>query len=170
MTKTIAAAFLMLLAGCNARPEPGGQAANETSNSVAAQAEEPQPTSAGESPPAAGSGTGNAAVSACLVQNGKRIADNSIRAIGTEPFWGARIVGRCVTYSTPEDQAGTRVWTRFEGAAEKGRWAGALDGRPFVMETEPQPGCSDGMSDNRYPIAVKLTVRGEERTGCAEPR
>ena len=111
-----------------------------------------------------------AGVSACLVQDGERIAENAIRAIGTEPFWAAEVNGRCVTYSTPENQEGTRIWTRFEGTAESGRWAGALDNKQFVMMTEPRRGCSDGMSDKSYPIAATLIVRGEERRGCAEPR
>lgn len=74
-----------------------------------------------------------------------------------------------MTYSTPEDQGGTRVWTKFSGTAEKGRWAGALGGKPFVMETRLEANCSDGMSDNIYPIAVMLIVGGERRTGCARP-
>jgi uncharacterized membrane protein len=94
---------------------------------------------------------------------------NRLRAIGTEPFWGARIEGRCVTYSHPDDQQGTRVWTRFSGTAASGTWTGALRGSPFVLRTRPQAGCSDGMSDNRYPIAVTLTVGGEQRSGCAQP-
>lgn len=110
------------------------------------------------------------AVSACLIQNGKAVTENAIRAVGTEPFWAAGVNGRCVTYSTPEDQEGTRVWTRFEGTAERGVWTGALDGQPFVMTTTPQERCSDGMSDKSYPIAVTLEVRGERRTGCAERR
>jgi uncharacterized membrane protein len=106
---------------------------------------------------------------ACLTQDGKPVAANRIRAIGTEPFWGARIEGRCVTYSHPEDQQGTRVWTKFSGTTSNGSWTGSLGGQPFVLRTRPQAGCSDGMSDNRYPIAVTLTVGGEERTGCALP-
>jgi uncharacterized membrane protein len=106
---------------------------------------------------------------ACLTQDGKPVPANRLRAIGTEPFWGARIEGRCVTYSHPEDQQGTRVWTRFSGTATSGTWTGSLRGSPFVLRTRPQAGCSDGMSDNRYPIAVTLTVGGEQRTGCAQP-
>ncbi len=107
-------------------------------------------------------------VSACLTQDGRAIAANTLRAFGTEPFWGAQVEGRCVTYSHPEDQAGTRVWTTFSGSAANGVWSGALDGQPFVMRTRPQPGCSDGMSDTLYAIAVSLTVGGEQRSGCAE--
>jgi uncharacterized membrane protein len=94
---------------------------------------------------------------------------NRLRAVGTEPFWGARVEGRCVTYSHPDDQQGTRIWTKFSGSAASGTWTGAIGGKPFVLSTRPEQGCSDGMSDRRYPLAVALTVMGEQRTGCAEP-
>ena len=106
---------------------------------------------------------------ACDVQGGTPLPRLRLRAVGTEPFWGARIEGRCVTYSHPHNQAGTRVWTRFAGSALAGQWTGALDRRPFVLRIRAAPGCSDGMSDRLYPIAVSLTVGGEERQGCAEP-
>lgn len=105
----------------------------------------------------------------CNAQDDKPLPAIRLRAIGTEPFWGARIEGRCVTYSHPDDQSGTRVWTRFSGSAAQGSWSGSLGGQPFVLGTRPQPGCSDGMSDRTYPIAVTLTVSGEQRRGCAEP-
>ncbi len=123
------------------------------------------PPELADTPPAAPVG-----VSPCLTQDGSAIAANSLRAVGTEPFWGARVEGRCVTYSHPQDQSGTRVWTKFSGSAANGVWSGSLNGQPFVMRTRPQAGCSDGMSDIRYPIAVSLTVGGEQRSGCAEPR
>lgn len=104
----------------------------------------------------------------CQAQDNKPLPPMHLKAIGTEPFWAARIEGRCVTYSHPEDQKGTRVWTRFGGSAEQGSWTGSLEGRPFLLRTRPQAGCSDGMSDRRYPIAVNLTVGGEQRSGCAE--
>lgn len=106
---------------------------------------------------------------ACETQDGQKIAAVRLRAIGTEPFWNARIEGRCVTYSTPDDQAGTRIWTKFASDADNGTWSGALDGRQFELRTRKAPGCSDGMSDTRYPLAVTLRVRSETRQGCAEP-
>ena len=108
-------------------------------------------------------------VSPCLVQDGRELSGQPLRAIGTEPFWAARIEGRCVTYSHPEDQKGTRVWTRFTPTTEGGVWTGALDGRQFELRTRAAPGCSDGMSDKSYPVAVELLVHGELRKGCAEP-
>jgi uncharacterized membrane protein len=111
-----------------------------------------------------------APASPCLTQDGKPLEAKALRALGTEPFWGARIEGRCVTYSHPDDQKGTRVWTRFTaGAGGGGTWSGALGGKAFDLRIRPQPGCSDGMSDNRYPMAADLLVGGERRRGCAKP-
>ena len=107
--------------------------------------------------------------SACQTQDGRAIAANRLKAVGTEPFWGARIEGRCVTYSTPEDQAGTRVWTRFSGSRDAGVWVGSLNGARFELRTAPAAACSDGMSDRQYPVAVTLKVGNEVRSGCAEP-
>ena len=121
-----------------------------------------------EAPPAEpGPRPATSAAGACRMQDGKPIPPSLLRAIGTEPFWGARIEGRCVTYSHPDNQSGTRIWTRFTGTRETGVWTGTYENRPFVLRTRPEPGCSDGMSDNLYPIAVSLTVAGEQRTGCA---
>lgn len=107
--------------------------------------------------------------SPCLMQGSDRLRVTPLRAVGTEPFWGARIEGRCVTYNHPEDQDGTRVWTRYAPSPGGGTWVGALGGRRFELRTRAAPGCSDGMSDRRYPIAVDLLVNGEQRRGCAEP-
>lgn len=106
----------------------------------------------------------------CLMQGEDRLRIAPIRAVGTEPFWGARVEGRCVAYSTPENQQGVRVWARYaEGAGGRASWVGQLDGKPFEMHLRPEASCSDGMSDERYPLTVELTVHGERRRGCAKP-
>ena len=110
-------------------------------------------------------------ISACLSQDGRRLDSPPLRAVGTEPFWGATIEGRCVTYSHPEDPGGTRIWTRFTpGPKDGGTWSGALGGQLFELTVRPEQGCSDGMSDRRYPTAAVITVNGERRRGCAERR
>ena len=123
----------------------------------------------GPAPAPVAAGGASAPSNPCRVQGDQHLAMKPLRAIGTEPFWGARIEGRCVTYSHPEDQDGIRIWTRFTAEGAGGRWTGALGGRTFELVTRPAAGCSDGMSDNRYPLAVALTVNGERRTGCAGP-
>ena len=162
---TLAAAALAL----GACAEEGRQEA--ASNEAAAVNADSAPPAPAEKAPAAPAANAAAQESPhpCRVQDGKPVPPNLIRAVGNEPFWGARIDGRCVTYSTPEDLKGTRIWTRFSGLAEQGVWRGALDGQRFELRTNPQPGCSDTMSDKAYPIEVTLFVRGEERRGCAEP-
>ncbi len=110
---------------------------------------------------------GQGTVSACSVQDGKAVRVSPRSAIGTEPFWAARIEGRCVVYSHPEDQDGTRVWTRYAKNLKSETWAGALEGQPFELKAWADQSCSDGMSDNRYSFAVELKVRGELRRGCA---
>jgi uncharacterized membrane protein len=105
-----------------------------------------------------------------MMQGSERLRLAPLRAVGTEPFWAARVEGRCVTYSHPEDQAGTRVWTRYTPApGGGGTWAGALGRQPFELRVRAQPGCSDGMSDTRYPMAADLLVAGQRLRGCAAP-
>ena len=106
----------------------------------------------------------------CRVQNGNAV--NQMKAIGTEPFWAAEVDGRCVIYKTPEDQQGTRIWTRFDAGPQGQAWKGALNGQEFqlVVKSAGSQGCSDGMSDKTYPMNAVLRVEGETRKGCAEPR
>lgn len=107
--------------------------------------------------------------SPCLNQNGEELSIAPIKAIGTEPFWAAKVEGRCVTYSTPEDQKGTRIWTKYSPGPGGGIWAGTFQNRPFKLVTRVRPDCSDGMSDRTYPQEAILTVAGGERRGCAAP-
>lgn len=106
-------------------------------------------------------------VGPCRVQDGKEIGANRLKAMGTEPFWSADVEGRCVTYSTPENQQGIRIWTKFKGTRETGEWSGSLGKDRFILATRPEAGCSDGMSDRSYPIAVTLMIGSDERRGCA---
>lgn len=107
---------------------------------------------------------------ACLMQEGEVLDIQSIRATGTEPFWSAQVEGRCVTYMTPENQSGVRVWTKLsQGAGDNRVWLGQLNGKKFEMRVRAEAGCSDGMSDDRYPLAVELSVDDEIRKGCAKP-
>ena len=106
-----------------------------------------------------------------MMQDGEKLQVQTVKAIGTEPFWAARTDGRCVTYSTPEDQKGTRIWTHVDTGPQGPVWNGALRGRQFQLYVKPAapPGCSDGMSDKVYPMDAVLRVDGETRNGCAEP-
>jgi uncharacterized membrane protein len=168
MRLTTLAASGALLAGC---AESATTNAIEEANSAKAEANQQSPA-ATPTDSEAGPGTPAVApanVSACMIQDGKELRITPVRATGTEPFWSAQVEGRCVTYSTPEDQKGARIWTRFNPGPDGGVWIGSFEGKPFKLITRLRQGCSDGMSDRNYPLDVMLIVRGEQRHGCAAP-
>lgn len=89
-----------------------------------------------------------------------------LSALGTEPFWNARIGGNDLVYTTPEDQTGQRArLTRIDkvGSAE---FSGKLGASAIHLEVT-RHACSDGMSDRTYPFTAVLTIGSERREGCA---
>lgn len=160
-------ASILLLCACSA-PEPPADnltTSNAAPDQVAVPANTPQSNGAQPAqtvPEAKGH--------PCLTQDGEAVT-HRLKALGTEPFWAAEVEGRCVTYKTPEDQQGTRVWTHVDTGPQGPVWNGALRGRQFQLIVKPAapPGCSDGMSDNIYPMDAVLRVDGETRNGCAKP-
>ena len=90
-------------------------------------------------------------------------ADETYRAVGTEPFWSITIANGRMTYESP---AG-----RFSVPAPRGEELG--DGR--IWETRRitlhiwHQDCSDGMSDNHYPDGVRAIVDGRGLSGCGGP-
>ena len=168
MRSTILAMGGALLAGCADRaPTNATEPINAEKASVNEQAQAEAP--AGDQAASTANVASSADVSACLIQEGEELRITPVRAIGTEPFWSAQVDGRCVTYSTPEDQMGKRIWTRFNPGPDGGVWVGSFQGKPFKLVTRLRQGCSDGMSDRSYPLDAMLTVGGEERRGCAAP-
>lgn len=92
--------------------------------------------------------------------------EEEIRLVGTEPFWGGSIADGVLTYSTPENQQGTRVAvSRFAGRGGIS-FSGESAGAKVDVAVTPAP-CSDGMSDRTYPFSVTLQWGAEQRTGCA---
>lgn len=85
-----------------------------------------------------------------------------MRLTGTEPFWGVRI-GDKITLQRPDhpDLVVTNAGPSING--DVAVW----NARGLTIRLEPQAGCSDGMSDNRYPYAATVTVNGETLKGCA---
>lgn len=88
-----------------------------------------------------------------------------VTLIGTEPFWSLRIEDGEGLWSTPDNQPGTRfVVSRFAGNNGLG-FTGTLDGAPLTATLTPG-GCSDGMSDRRFPFVATIALGGETLTGC----
>ncbi len=90
----------------------------------------------------------------------------TIRFLGTEPFWGGSVTGDTATYDTPEKPEGEPFAVkRFTGQGGLG-FSGMLDGAAFDMTVTPGA-CSDAMSDRTYPYTVTLQIGAETRRGCA---
>jgi uncharacterized membrane protein len=157
---------LLVASGCGDRapeatsPNPPAETGTQVGNFVVVETP----------PPAAPSPSSDAKGHPCQSQDGKSETQR-LKAIGTEPFWAAEVDGRCVTYKTPEDQQGTRIWAHVDEAKQGIVWNGALNGREFQLTVKPAgpQGCSDGMSDKTYPLDAVLRVEGETRNGCAKP-
>jgi uncharacterized membrane protein len=89
-------------------------------------------------------------------------------ARGNEPFWALKMQGTTFTLVRPGE---TDVVFQAPGATivpGMGKWsARAADGRTLDV-TLYVSDCSDGMSDQRYPMSAELTLANETTlSGCA---
>ena len=89
-----------------------------------------------------------------------------IDAHGTEPFWAVEIRQTQISFKTPEASivfpaGGMAV---ADGAAV---WESTAGDKPIKITLREQPGCSDGMSDLRYPLAAEVALGGTTYKGCA---
>lgn len=93
-------------------------------------------------------------------------ADETIRFLGTEPFWDGTVQGTELVYKSLENEAGETVTVeRFAGNNGLG-FSGTLGGRPLDMTVTPGQ-CSDGMSDRTFPFTVTLKIGSSLLSGCA---
>ena len=92
-------------------------------------------------------------------------------ALGTEPFWAAKVAGDRLTYLTPEDQAGQAIAVVRRTGADFVELGGTLAGQRLTLRLTAGP-CSDGMSDVVYPFSVRRRLGADEQRGCAriDPR
>ncbi|WP_347303147.1 hypothetical protein V5740_00535 [Croceibacterium sp. TMG7-5b_MA50] len=89
----------------------------------------------------------------------------TLRFIGTEPFWGGEVSRAGLRFSDIDDQQGRTVAATFFRGRGGASWSGELDGAPFTLLAS-EGECSDGMSDRTYPYSVTVE-RGEQLlSGC----
>ena len=87
--------------------------------------------------------------------------EETVKFVGTEPFWGGQVKGTALTYSHPDNPDGTDfAVSRFAGRGGVS-WTGIYEGARFVLAVTPGE-CSDGMSDRTYPFVATLEVVGEQ--------
>lgn len=88
---------------------------------------------------------------------------------GTEPFWAVTVAGGQIDLQRPDHPpltAGASNARAVEGAAV---WDGRSADAPLQVSARVQPGCSDGMSDLVYPLAVEVRIGGDVLRGCGAP-
>ncbi len=93
-------------------------------------------------------------------------ANETIRLVGTEPFWGGTVSGSSFLYTSLENQAGETIAVRrFAGNSGLG-FSGTRGGQPVDLAIT-RGTCSDGMSDRSFPYTATLRFGTEQRSGCA---
>ena len=90
-------------------------------------------------------------------------------ALGTEPFWAAKVDGGVLLYQTPEDQAGQRVAVTRRVAGGRSEFSGSMGGAPLILIVGAGP-CSDGMSETVYSHSAELRIGPQILKGCAKAR
>ena len=91
--------------------------------------------------------------------------DEALTLLGTEPFWGAKINGSTLTYSTPDNIEGVEIEvSRFAGNGGLGL-NGEFNGEAMQIAVTPGE-CSDGMSERTYPFTVTLIIGETQLNGC----
>lgn len=116
------------------------------------------------SPPAATPGT--LASAAALPAIEAATIPRSFQALGTEPFWSARVDGDTLTWSTPEQPDGQTVPITRKDAADMAIISTRVNGAILELEVRPAT-CSDGMSDRVYPLSVIRKLGPDRQQGCA---
>ena len=88
----------------------------------------------------------------------------AMRAFGNEPFWEMTDKGDgTLEFSTPDKpDGGSFAVTRSDDASGI-----HYAGNEVKLDIAKQD-CSDGMSDNRYPMTAEFEIGGEFLKGCAD--
>jgi uncharacterized membrane protein len=94
-------------------------------------------------------------------------AAQSFRVVGTEPFWGVRVDGDALHFTTVDDQVGKRLRASPAPQPNGVRYAGHNGGTAFQLDLT-RGACSDGMSDKEYAFTATFRYGQANYQGCAE--
>lgn len=90
------------------------------------------------------------------------------RAFGNEPFWNVRVDGDTLVFTTPEDQSGRSFAGTHALQSDGGVHYEGNDGDKAFRLDIAKGECSDGMSDNVYPLTAEFRYGDMDYKGCAE--
>lgn len=104
---------------------------------------------------------------AAQVDAGIAVFPAALQAAGVEPFWGVKVEGDALTYTTPDTMDAPRQLRATRRVDADGlHLEGEDGGAPFRLDVRREP-CSDGMSDISYPFSVSWRLDGRTQKGCA---
>lgn len=84
-------------------------------------------------------------------------------AVGTEPFWNAKVRGTSITLTRPDTAAVVATSPAPEAMGDTLVYWGT----PFNL-TVLNRACSDGMSDRKYAYEAEVRIGDEVLKGCAD--
>ena len=87
-------------------------------------------------------------------------------ALGTEPFWAAKVDGDRLTYATPENQASQPTAATRIDRRKSVEIVATLGATHLILTVSAGP-CNDRMSATVYPFAVRRQLGDDEQRGCA---
>lgn len=91
----------------------------------------------------------------------------ALQVAGVEPFWGVKVEGAALTYTTPETMDQPRL---LQGRREQHGDVLSVHGGEgegtFMLSIHRGP-CSDGMSDLSHPFSAEFVLGKERFKGCA---
>jgi len=91
-----------------------------------------------------------------------------LHVVGTEPFWSAQVRETQITFTqmdAPAPSTGPNNGAVMQGG--KAVWETLAGGKPLKLTLVEQAGCSDGMSDLKFPLAAEIVYDGKTLKGCA---
>ena len=91
-----------------------------------------------------------------------------LHVVGTEPFWSAQVREKEIAFNLMDpatNQTGPNNGAVFQDG--KAVWETVIGGKPLKLTLVEQPGCSDGMSDLKFPLAAEIVYGDKTFKGCA---
>lgn len=91
-----------------------------------------------------------------------------LHVVGTEPFWSAQVREKEIAFNMMDPA--TNLTGPNNGAVMqdgKAVWETVIGGKPLKLTLVEQAGCSDGMSDLKFPLAAEIVHDGKTLRGCA---
>ena len=88
-------------------------------------------------------------------------------ALGTEPFWNLTIKGTAFKLTRPDQPAVSGVAPGAVIVPGQAVWSVPVTSATGMKVTLSMSECSDGMSDNRYPMTAEVVLGELTLVGCA---